>query len=144
MCTNSWTLRVIQQLREATPFGHQPRYLFRDNDRIYGQGVADFLKGSQIEEVRSNYGCPWQNPFVERFGGSLRRELLDHVIILNQAHLERLLKEYIEEYYHTHRPHQGLEGQVPEPIVRPTQPPSNVIAIPVLGGLHHRYVPVAA
>jgi transposase InsO family protein len=137
----SW---VIQQLREATAFGRQPQYLFRDNDRIYGQGLAGFLKSCQIEDVRTAYGGPWQNPFVERFGGSLRREVLDHVIILNQAHLERVLKEYIEEFYHADRPHQGLEGQVPEPTPRPTQPPSNVIAIPVLGGLHHRYVPVAA
>jgi len=70
--------------------------------------------------------------------------VLDHVIVINQAHLERVLREYIEEFYHTERPHQGLEGQVPEPTPRPTQPPSNVIAIPVLGGLHQRYVPVAA
>ena len=81
---------------------------------------------------------------MERFGGSLRREVLDHVIVLNEAHLERLLKEYIEEYYHAERPHQGLEGQVPELRLRLTQQPSNVRAIPVLGGLHHRYVPVAA
>ena len=64
--------------------------------------------------------------------------MLDHVIVVNQANLTHLLKEYIEEFYHTHRPHQGLAGQLPEPAVRPTQPPSNVIAIPVLGGLHHR------
>jgi putative transposase len=99
---------VIQQLREAAPFGLQPRYLFRDNDRTYGQGVAGFLKSCEIEEVRTAYGCPWQNPFLERFAGSLRRELLDHVIARNQTHLERLLREYIEEFYHTPRPHQGL------------------------------------
>jgi transposase InsO family protein len=135
---------VLQQLREATPFGRQPRFLFRDNDRIYGQGVAGFLKSCQMEEVRTAFRCPWQNPFVERFGGSLRREVLDHVIVLNESHLERLLKEYIEEFYHLHRPHQGLGGQTPEPSPRSLQPPSSVIAIPVLGGLHHHYVPVAA
>ncbi|HRY49708.1 MAG TPA: integrase core domain-containing protein [Candidatus Paceibacterota bacterium] len=139
--TMAW---VLQQLRAATPFGLQPGYLFRDHDRIYGQGVADFLKGCQIEEVRTAYRCPGQNPFVGRFGGSLRREVLNHVIVLNRAHLERLLKEYIEEYYHTARPHQGLEGQVPEPGPQLTRQPSQVRAIPVLGGLHHRYVPVAA
>lgn len=117
---------------------------FEINDRIYGQGVAGFLKSCEIEEVRTADGCPWQNPFVERFGGSLRREVLDHVIVLNEAHLERLLKEYIEEFYHTNRPHQGLGGQTPEPIAKPLQQPSNVLAIPVLGGLHHRYLPVAA
>jgi len=135
---------VPQHLREASPFGLQPRFLFRDNDLIYGQGVARFLKSCRIEEVRTAYGCPWQNPFVERFGGSLRREVLDHVIVLNQAHLERVLKEYVEEFYHPHRPHQGLGGQTPEPSPRPLQQSSNVIAIPVLGGLHHRYVRVAA
>jgi hypothetical protein len=72
---------VVQQLREAMPFGKQPKYLFRDNDSIYGQGVKVFLKSSGIEEVRTAYQSPWQNPFVERFGGTLRRELLDHVII---------------------------------------------------------------
>ena len=108
--------------------------------------VRKYMAGGrcQMEEVRTAFRCPWQNPFVERFGGSLRREVLDHVIVLNEAHLERLLKEYIEEFYHLHRPHQGLEGQTPEPSPRSLQPPSSVIAIPVLGGLHHHYVPVAA
>ena len=81
---------VIQQLREATPFGEQPRYLFRDNDGIYGNGVRAFLESSGIEEVRTAYRSPWQNPYAERFGGTLRREMLDHVIILSQRHLERL------------------------------------------------------
>ena len=70
--------------------------------------------------------------------------MLDHVIVLNEAHLERVLREYIEEFYHSDRPHQGLGGQVPEPTPRPSSRPSNVLAIPVLGGLHHRYVAVAA
>jgi transposase InsO family protein len=93
----SW---VIQQLREAMPFGKQPKYLFRDNDRIYGLGVKTFLKSSGIEEVRTAYRSSWQNPFVERLGGTLQRELLDHVIVLNQRHLERLLTEFMEDYYH--------------------------------------------
>jgi len=91
---------VIQQLREATPFGHQPRYLFRDNDGIYGHGVRKFLDSCCIEEVRTAYRSPWQNPFVERFVGTLRRELLDHVIVLSERHLKSLLREYIERYYH--------------------------------------------
>jgi len=78
---------VIQQLREAMPFGEQPRYLFRDNDGIYGYGVRAFLISCGILEVRTAYRSPWQNPFIERFIGALRRELLDHVIVLNQAHL---------------------------------------------------------
>ena len=70
---------VIQQLREATPFGRQPRFLFRDNDGIYGHGVRKFLDSSNIEEVRTAYRSPWQSPYIERFLGTLRRELLDHV-----------------------------------------------------------------
>jgi putative transposase len=137
---------VIQQLREAMPFGLQPRYLLRDNDKIYGSGVPTFLKRCGIEEVRTAYRSPWKNPYLERFIGTLRRELLDHVIILNQHHLKRLLKEYIDEYYHVARPHQGLNRDTPLPSPKP-QPipgPSQIISIPVVGGLHHRYERVAA
>ncbi len=79
---------VIQQLRETMPYGRQPRFVFRDNDGIYGNGVGEFLDSCHIEEVRTDYRCPWQNPFVERFVGTLRRELLDYVIVLWQGHLE--------------------------------------------------------
>jgi len=87
--TMAW---VIQQLREAMPFGIQPTYLFRDNDRIYGDEVGRFLKGTGIEEVRTAFCCPWQNPFVERHVGILRRELLDHVLVLNAEHLTRFVE----------------------------------------------------
>jgi transposase InsO family protein len=137
---------VIQQLRESMPFGLQPKYLFRDNDGIYGNGVRAFLESCGITEVRTAYRSPWQNPFVERFIGTLRREMLDHVIVFSQSHLERLLREFIEEYYHVARPHQGLAGNTP--ISQTKQPqisgPSKLISVPVLGGLHHRYVRVAA
>ena len=96
---------VIQQLREAMSFGMQPTYMFRDNDGIYGDEVGRFLKGTGIDEVKTAFRSPWQNPYVERYVGILRRELLDHVIVLNEEHLKRLLKEYIEEYYHIARPH---------------------------------------
>ncbi len=113
---------------------------------MYGNGIRAFLERSGIEEVRIAYRSPWQNPFIERFIGTLRRELLDHVIVLNQAHLERLLGQYIDEYYHLARPHQGLGGDTPvphdnrEPIAGPTK----LISTPVVGGLHHTYVRVAA
>jgi len=141
--TMAW---VIQQLREAMPFGQQPTYLFRDNDGIYGEVVSRFLVGNGIEEVKTAYRSPWQNPFVERYGGTLRRELLDHVIILNEEHLKRLLKEYIEEYYHIVRPHQGLGGHPPFPsaTAEAVTGASRLVSIPVVGGLHHRYVRVAA
>ena len=106
---------VIQQLRNATPFGEQPRYLFRDNDGIYGHGVAPFLRSCGIREVRTALQSPWQSPYIERFIGTLRRELLSHVIVLSEAHLERLLREFIEEYYHVARPHPGRGGETPTP-----------------------------
>ena len=139
--TMAW---VIQQLREAMPFGQQPTYLFRDNDAIYGDEVDRFLVGTGIKEVKTAHRCPWQNPFVERYGGTLRRELLDHVIVLNEGHLKRLLKEFIEEYYHLARPHQGLNGDTPVPSDKPEVGVSGLVSIPVVGGLHHRYIRVAA
>ena len=141
--TMAW---VIQQLREAMPFGIQPTYLFRDNDGIYGDEVGRFLKGTGIEEVRTAFRCPWQNPFVERYVGILRRELLDHVLVLNEEHLTRLLKEFVKEYYHIARPHYGLEGETPFPTDKPAPvtEPSRLVSVPVLGGLHHRYIRMAA
>ena len=137
---------VIQQLREATPFGRQLRYLFRDNDGMYGEGVPAFLKSCGIEEVRTAYRSPWQNPYVERFIGTLRRELLDHVIVLSERHLTRMLKDFIDNYCHTARPHQGLHGDTPVvgEIPPPINGPSKLISFPVCGGLHHRYERVAA
>jgi len=133
---------VIQQLREAMPFGEQPRYLFRDNDGIYGHGVRAFLISCGILEVRTPYRSPWQNPYVERFIGTLRRELLDHVIVLSERHLERLLRELLEDYYHPARAHQGLGGETPAQQTLSGE--GDLIAVPVLGGLHHRYYRAAA
>jgi putative transposase len=120
--------------------------MFRDNDGIYGDAVSRFLVGTGIEEVKTAYRSPWQNPFVERYGGTLRRELLDHVIILSEEHLKGLLKEFIEEYYHIARPHQGLDGTAPFPsaAAEAVTGASRLVSIPVVGGLHHRYVRVAA
>ena len=104
-----------------------------------------FLDDCGIKAVRTAYRSPWQNPYVERFVGTLRRELLDHVIVLSERHLNRLLREYIEQYYHTGRPHQGLNGATPVATQKtgmvngPTEP----ISFPVCAGLHHRYECVA-
>ena len=107
--------------------------------------MAAFLKHCGIEEVRTAYRSPWQNPYVERFIGTLRRELLDHVIVLSQRHLERLLREFVD-YYHSARPHQGIGGETPIAQDKPPdiQGPTKLVSIPVLGGLHHRYARVAA
>jgi len=140
--TTDW---VIQQLREATPFGRQPRHLFRDNDGIFGYGVKGFLESCGIKEVRTAYDSPWQNPYIERMIGTLRRELLHHVIVLNQRHLERLLREYLDAYYHTARPHQGLDGATPVPGRTPAPARhGELISVPVVGGLHRRYYRAAA
>lgn len=141
--TMAW---VIQQLWEAIHFSIQPSYLFRDNDGIYGDEVSRFLVGTGIEKVKTAYRSPWQNPFVERYGGTLRRELLNHVMVLSQGHLRRLLKEFIEENYQVARPHQGLEGDTPflRDKPEPVTEPSRLVSIPIVGGLHHRYVRLAA
>ena len=108
--------------------------------------MSRFLVGNGIEEVKTAYRSPWQNPFVERYGGTLRRELLNHVIILSEDHLKGLLKEFIAEYYHVARPHQGLDGTTPFPsaTAEAVTGASRLVSIPVVGGLHHRYVRVAA
>ena len=135
---------IIQQLRESRPFGEVPRYLHRDNDGLYGKRVWQFLKDSGIEEVKSAYKSPWQNPFVERFFGSLRRELLDQVIILHEQHLRNLLDEYVS-WYENFRLHQGLDGECPVPGKdREGIAAGKIVSISILGGLHHRYERVAA
>jgi putative transposase len=133
--TAAW---VSRQLREAFPFETAPRYLIRDRDSIYGQEVRRCLASLNIKEVVTAPRSPWQNPFVERLIGSIRRECLNHVIILNEGHLRRLLSAYLG-YYHRSRPHMGLDHNSPEP--RAVEPPERgrVVAEPMVGGLHHRY-----
>src|SRR5262249_20050262 len=115
-----------------------PRYLLRDRDQIYGEEFRLRVKGMQIEEVITAARSPWQNPFVERIIGSIRRECLDHVIVLSENHLRRILKSYFA-YYHRSRTHLSLAKDAPEP--RAKQPPElgAVIEIAEVGGLHHRY-----
>jgi putative transposase len=99
-----------------------------------------------IREVRTALQSPWQAPYVERFIGTLRRELLNHVTVLSEAHLNRLLRAFIEEYCHTARRHQALGRETPIPTKSPPEidGPTTLVAVPILGGLHHRYIRVAA
>jgi putative transposase len=138
--TAQWT---AQQLFEAFPFDSVPRYLLRDRDAIYGEMVQRRIKSLGIEEVVTAPRSPWQNPFCERVIGSIRRDCLDHVIVLNERHLRRILREYIS-YYHTCRTHLSLNKDPPE--TRPVEPPEmgNIVAFPHVGGLHHRYGRIAA
>jgi putative transposase len=133
--TSQW---VSQQLREAFPFDQAPRYLIRDRDSIYGLEAQRAIRNLGIEEVLIAPRAPWQNPFVERLIGTLRRECLDHVIVLNEAHLKRIVSSFLE-YYHRTRPHRSLAQNAPEP--REVDPPERgkLVAEPMVGGLHHRY-----
>jgi len=136
--TDAW---VAQQLREATPFGQHPRYLIRDRDSKYGPAFTRLAAGAGIVEVRTAYRAPRQNAACERFLGSVRRECLDHVLVLDEAHLRRVLREYVA-YFNGSRPHQGLQQRIPDgpegPGVRAATH-GKIRAIPVLGGLHHTY-----
>lgn len=133
--TAEWT---TQQLREAFPWDSAPRYLLRDRDRIFGQDFRDQVKSMGIEEVLSAPRSPWQRAYVERVIGSIRRECLDHVIVLSEASLRRTLTSYFA-YYHAWRTHLSLGKDAPEsrPIQLPEQ--GRVVEIPAVGGLHHRY-----
>lgn len=136
--TNPTAQWAAQQIIEAFPDDTSPRYLLRDRDSIYGAEFRSRVKGMQIDEVVTAPHSPFQNPYAERVIGSIRRECLDHLIVLNEDHLRRILRSYFN-YYHDSRPHQSLERNSPFP--REIEPPSQgkIIAIPQVGGLHHRY-----
>ena len=133
--TAEWT---AQQIVEAFPFDEVPRFLLRDRDSIYGEFFRQRVKHMGIEEVVTAPRSPWQSPYVERIIGSIRRECLEHVIVLNERHLRRILFSYFA-YYHESRAHLSLDRN--SPILREIEPPERgkVIAIPQVGGLHHLY-----
>ncbi len=130
-----WT---AQQLREAFPFDQLPRYLLRDRDGIFGNRFRDQVSDMGIKEVLTAPRSPWQNSYAECVIGSIRRECLDHVIVFNEASLYRHMKSFIT-YYHRSRTHLGLDKDTPG--TRTVQSPEagRVVAIPEVGGLHHRY-----
>jgi len=138
--TSEWT---VQQIAEAFPWDSAPRYLLHDRDSLYGQVFRQRVRGMAIREVLTTPRSPWQNPYVERLIGSIRRECLDHLIVFNASGLRRTLKSYFD-YYHGVRTHLSLEKDAPE--TRPIQPPElgSVVELPEVGGLHHRYVRRAA
>jgi transposase InsO family protein len=133
--TAQWT---AQQVVDAFPWGTAPRYLLRDRDAIYGTHFRQRVRRMGIEEVLIAPRSPWQNPYVERLIGSIRREVLDHVIVLHEPHLRRILTDY-SRYDHRFRTHLSLAMDCPEP--RPVHPPAlgKVTAVPEVGGLHHHY-----
>jgi transposase InsO family protein len=124
---------VCQQFRDAFPFDTAPDYLIRDRDGIYGEAVSRCLEAMDVEEVITAPRSPWQNPYCERLIGSIRRELLDHVIVFNEQHLKRLLGDYFA-YYHSSRTHRSLEQNAPNPRAVELPEQGEVIAIPHVGG----------
>ncbi len=132
-----------QQIAEAFPWDTAPKYLLRDRDGKFGGAFIHRVESMGIEQVLIAARSPWQNPYVERLIGSIRRECLDHVIIFNDKHLRRVLKQYFH-YYHECRTHLGLEKDCPH--TRSVQPPESgpISSEPMVGGLHHRYFRQAA
>jgi transposase InsO family protein len=129
---------AAQQLREAFPWDAAPRYLLRDRDRIFGQDFVDQVQAMGIKQILSAPRSPWQRAYVERFIGTIRRECLDHVIVFNERSLYRHLQSFLD-YYHRSRTHLGLQKDAPEPRLIQSAELGQVISIPEVGGLHHRY-----
>jgi transposase InsO family protein len=128
---------VARQITEAFPWDGAPRYMIRDRDRIYGTIVTHRLCAMGIRDKPIAPASPWQNGFSERLIGSIRRECLDHVIVLGETHLRRILKLYAD-YYNSVRTHRSLHKDAP--ISRPIHQTGNIRSNPILGGLHHHYV----
>jgi hypothetical protein len=140
--TAQWT---GQQIVEAFPFDTAPSYLIRDGDGIYGERVSRRIGSLRIDEVVTAPAPRWQkaNAYVERVIGTLRRELFDHVIVLNERHLRRLMSSFLD-YYHPWRTHQSLGRDAPDGCpVRATEP-CTVVEFPAVHGLHHLHLPKAA
>jgi putative transposase len=137
--TAQWT---AQQIVEAFPHDTAPRYLIRDRDTVYSATFRHRITGMGIQDTPTAPCSPWQNPYAERMIGTLRRELLDRVTVLNEAHLRRLMASYLQ-YYHTCRPHISLERNAPIPRAMQPQSDGKVVGIPHVGGLHYLYRRVA-
>jgi transposase InsO family protein len=131
---------VSQQLRNSFPYDTAPRFLIHDRDAIFSAEVVETMKAIGIKSVRTTFKSPWQNGIAERFVGNCRRDLLDHVIVLNERHLKRLMTDYVR-YYHEDRTHLGLAKETPSGREKESDPnvSCRVVAVPRLGGLHHRY-----
>jgi len=137
--TNPTAEWIARQLTEAFPWSTAPRYLVRDRDRIYGSIVPRRLRAMGIRDKPIAPASPWQNGFAERLIGSIRRECVDHIVVLGEAHLRRILESYAC-YYNDIRTHRSLDKDAPA--FRPIQRIGNIASHAILGGLHHHYVRV--
>ncbi len=130
---------IARQIIETFPWNEAPRYLIRDRDRVYGTVVRRRLRAMGIRDKPIAPSSPWQNGFAERLIGAIRRECVDHMIVLGEAHLRRILSRYAA-YYNEWRTHRSLNKDAP--MHRAIQHTGSIISTPVLGGLHHQYVRV--
>jgi transposase InsO family protein len=138
--TAAWLSR---QVTEAFPWNTAPRYLVRDRDSSYGAYFSNRVQAMDIAEVITAPRSPWQNAYVERVIGSIRRECLDHIVIFNERHLCRVLSSYVD-YYQRTRTHLSLDKDCPDSRLIQPRRVGRVVAIPQVGGLHHRYERPAA
>jgi len=141
---NPNALWIVQQMREAWPYTPAHKFLVFDHDSKFGHDIVSFVRDMGSRPTRTAFRSPWQNGVAERWVGSCRRDLLDHVVILNERHLKRLMVEYVR-YYHADRTHLGLAKDTPagRPIVARSSVGSKIQSFPRLGGLHHRYAVAA-
>jgi transposase InsO family protein len=141
---NPNALWIVQQLREAWAYVPAHRFLLFDRDSKFGTDVISAVKDLGSQPIRTAFRSPWQNGVAERWVGSCRRDLLDHVIVLNERHFKRLMSEYVR-YYHEDRTHLGLAKDTPtgRPIAICPAVESKIHSFPRLGGLHHRYAVAA-
>jgi hypothetical protein len=130
---------IARQITEAFPWDKAPRYVIRDRDQVYGAAATRRLRAMGIRDKPIAPGSPWQNGFAERLIGSIRRECVDHMVVLGEAHFRRVLKSYAR-YYNKLRTHRSLDKDAP--ISRPVQRIGRIRSHALLGGLHHHYARV--
>jgi transposase InsO family protein len=137
--TNPTAEWIARQITQAFPWDDAPKYLIRDRDQIYGAVVTRRLRAMGIRDKPTAPASPWQNGFAERLIGSVRRECVDHIIVLREVHLRRVLQSYAD-YYNSVRTHRSLNKDAP--VSRPVQRTGVIRSRAILGGLHHRYARV--
>jgi transposase InsO family protein len=137
--TNPTAEWIARQITQAFPWDDAPKYLIRDRDQIYGAVVTRRLRAMGIRDKPTAPASPWQNGFAERLIGSIRRECVDHIIVLGEVHLRRVLQSYAD-YYNSVRTHRSLNKDAP--VSRPVQRTGVIRSRAILGGLHHRYARV--
>ena len=127
---------VARQITEAFPWNDAPKYLIRDRDAVYGAAFKKRIHAMGIRDHPTAPRSPWQNPYAERLIGSIRRECLDHLVVMGAAHLGRILRSYAA-YYNQARTHRSLAKDCP--VHRPIQAIGTIVSVPILGSLHHQY-----